>query len=241
MMADSGYKLFTDFWNSLDAGNKRPMTFDTFDTFLHSNPVNLHLGYLSGISMAIRAVLGREDLCLADLRDLCPLLSSNCKDWGCYLHTAFEQPLRETDTSSSSRTQDSFISGDLPVERPPTGTDRCVYVGSSVGCNGMAARNDGHRLEFRKTPPPPPGRHRYRFMCRTGVSYRIAVIARYPQDRPDASANTNLADGLTMLYLDCVANITHRWHNPGVAEFMDETRSAVFGLPNLQEFGLNTA
>lgn len=42
MMADSGYKLFTDFWNSLDAGNKRLMTFDTFDTFLRSDPVNLH-------------------------------------------------------------------------------------------------------------------------------------------------------------------------------------------------------
>lgn len=41
IMADSGYK-FTDFLKSLDAGGRRPMTFDTFDTFLRSDPVNLH-------------------------------------------------------------------------------------------------------------------------------------------------------------------------------------------------------
>lgn len=160
MMADSGYKLFTDFWNSLDAGNKRPMTFDTFDTFLHSNPVNLHLGYLSGISMATRAVRGREDLCLADLRDLCPLLLSNCKGWGCYLHTAFEQPLRETDTSSSSRTQDSFISGDLPVERPPTGTVCVRRLERGLQWHGGPKRRTSPRVSedtsttTRETPLP---------------------------------------------------------------------------------------
>ncbi|KAK0737895.1 hypothetical protein B0T18DRAFT_492024, partial [Schizothecium vesticola] len=207
MWADSGEEKFDSFWDGLDVTTK-PMAKGSFILLLRSDPAYLANGVLAGVLNEAMAILGRENLSFMDLRSL-PLLPDDCQDWGCYLHTAL-RPLGE----GESTTWGKLSIGDSLQEAGN-------YVGSSVNpIGGMRARSQAHRLAFRKRQPS--GRGHYPFMARTGVNFRISVIARYSPEQVAASPNTALAEALMMVYLNSIRRYTWAaWNPPGICNVSD--------------------
>ncbi|KAK3347041.1 hypothetical protein B0T25DRAFT_634323 [Lasiosphaeria hispida] len=194
-----------------------PMTWSSFRFFARCDPAAIARDLLTGISLDVQAVFGRQNLTPDGLWSLPPADKTN--DFGCYLN----------------------------VGKTATEDEHGVYVGSSVNKkDGIHSRVRKHRHVANYGPKCADERAsgHYRFMARPGIKFQFSILARFSSQDPKAPALTRLAEAMMMAYLNVVRkrnrpNIQNKAFSSHEGFRFIQTSRHGLGLPDMQAFGLN--
>jgi len=148
---------------------------------------------------------------------------------GCYAHIGL-RPLGNDENSSSL----VIING--------VRYEAMFYVGGAYRSgSGLSGRNDTHRQNYTQPTATFKLTRQYKLMRRSGVRFRVLLIAKYPDDDPKSQPATSLAEGLMMVYFNCVTGPNHGYNTPASIDFIGRVRARVPGLPDFSSFGINSA